>query len=66
MFPSGSESACDVKGNYFAEFYVKLRKTQQKMNHFCRIYGKNMENRRIIGRQNKEVVVSVVMIKMYR
>ena len=25
-----------------------------------------MENRRIIGRQNKEVVVGVVMIKMYR
>ena len=36
------------------------------MNHFCRIYGKNVENRRIIKRQNKEVVVGVVMIKMYR
>ena len=37
------------------------------MNHICRIYGKKtMENRRIIGRQNKEVVEGVVMIKMHR
>ena len=66
LFPSGSESACDVKGNYFAELYVKLRKTQQKWIIFDEFMLKNMENCRIIGRQNKEVVVGVVMIKMYR